>query len=786
MAHRAAPRPYSAGTTASRSVVLMVSIDGLAPRHVTRASMPALTTLALEGASCFTARTVTPPVTLPVHTSMLRGVDPATHGLSGNTPVPLRTDAPSFLQAARDAGRPTAIFINWLPLDAVIERDAAQQRFVIDGGYDPDEDRRCIDAAVAALTGGCCDLVFVYLVRPDLAGHAHGWDSAEYADAVTRSDRELDRLLDAVGPEAPVLVTTDHGGLGTGHVDEVPDVMETFVVVRAPGRIPAASGWPAASLLDVAPTIADLCGFPPDPRWEGSSLLGRELPLVDVLLELLAAMAQETYGERVTMLDHALQSAALAAADGAGDEMVLACLLHDLGHVLGRAGQWGLPGHAEIGARALQPVLSPAIVEPIRGHVTAKRYRVAVEPGYHDHLSLASRMSLTEQGGPLAAGDVETFAAGVFAAEAMRLRGYDDGGKVDGLEIPALETYRGLINAALEPARPIDPSWARDACRCASCRDPGNDQHLIDASVLDGWTVVCTDRTSDELSVTLHHRSGERHVCRIPTAEPADLPLESWMPVFAEQLRADGTSWAGDHGPFIGQLARRGIALLHDCGVEPGTVLEIGNTIGFVRETNYGAIFDVVAEPDPVNLAFTPLALPAHTDNPYREPCPTVQLLHCLAAASDGGSSRFVDGFAVAALLRAEDPGAFETLTTTDVTFRYRSDGVDLQARRPLIELDCDGAVRAVSVNNRSMEPLEAERAGTATFYAAYRELVDLLDRDDVGIEITLQPGELVAFDNRRVLHGRRAFRVTERRHLQGCYIDIDAIRSAARRAGTG
>ena len=110
---------------------------------------------------------------------------------------------------------------------------------------------------------------------------------------------------------------------------------------------------------------------------------------------------------------------------------------------------------------------------------------------------------------------------------------------------------------------------------------------------------------------------------------------------------------------------------------------------------------------------------------------------------------------------------------------------VDLQARRPLIELDGDGEVRAVSVNNRSMEPLPADRADTASFYGAYRAFVDLLDRDDSAIEITLHPGELVAFDNRRVLHGRRAFHSTERRHLQGCYIDIDAIHSTARLTAT-
>ena len=249
----------------------------------------------------------------------------------------------------------------------------------------------------------------------------------------------------------------------------------------------------------------------------------------------------------------------------------------------------------------------------------------------------------------MCADDAEAFRVGAFAAEAMQLRAYDDDGKVDGLVIPPLETYRSLLSAALVPRRPIDPSWARDACRCAECRDPGTDQHLVDATMLDGWTVVRADRTDDRLEVTLHHRSGERHVCCIPAGESDDLRAESWPSAFTERIRADSTSWTGDRGAFVDQLARRGIALLHDCGVDPATVLEIGNTIGFVRETNYGTLFDVIAEPEPVNLAFTPLGLAAHTDNPYRDPCPTVQLLHCLAAASDGGASRFVDGFAAAA-----------------------------------------------------------------------------------------------------------------------------------------
>ena len=765
----AAPRP-----------VLVVSIDGVAPRHITRTTMPTLTTLARQGASCFQSQAVQPPWTLPVHTSMFRGIDPATHGISTNTPVPLGSDAPSFLKAARDAGLRTAMFVNWAPLDHVIERDAAEHRFVIDGGYGPDDDRRSVDAALATLAEQVHDLVFVYLSQPDVDGHEYGWDSPEYVAAAGRSDAQLGRLLAAVGEDAPVLVTTDHGGIEHNHADIVPEVLETFVVVRAPGRVAPATCWPTASTLDIAPTVADLGGFAPDPRWEATSLLGHETPIVDVVMERLAATAAESYGERVTMLDHALQSAALAQADDAGDEMVLACLLHDLGHVLGNAGDWGDPGHSEVGARALQAWFAPGVVEPIRHHVDAKRYRVAVEPAYHDRLSLASKMSLEEQGGPFSPDQAEAFGRLPFRTEALALRAYDDDGKVEGLTIPPLESYRPRIADALAARRPTDPSWARDACRCPECRDAGNDQHLIDATALDGWTVISERLVDETLHVTLHHESGERHGCEIPTVGGGTVPAEPWPDGFATVIRAESTSWVDDHAGFVTQLAERGIALLHECGTETETVTRVGNTVGFVRETNYGSLFDVVAEPDPINLAYTPLGLPAHTDNPYRRPCPTVQLLHCIAAADEGGASRFVDGFAVADELRRIDPAAFRTLTTTDVTFRFHAEDVDLQAHRPLIELDRNGAVHAVSVNNRSMEPLAADDHRAEAFYASYRTFVELLDGDEHAIEITLRPGELVAFDNRRVLHGRRAFRSTERRHLQGCYIDIDAIRSTA------
>ncbi|HCH80698.1 MAG TPA: hypothetical protein DFK16_08035, partial [Acidimicrobiaceae bacterium] len=213
-----------------------------------------------------------------------------------------------------------------------------------------------------------------------------------------------------------------------------------------------------------------------------------------------------------------------------------------------------------------QAWFDPGVVEPIRGHVDAKRYRVAVDPEYHEHLSLASQMSLAEQGGPFTPEEANAFAAWPFAPEARQLRAFDDDGKVEGLTIAPLDTYRPMLEEALAPHRPIDPAWARDACRCPICRDPGNDQHLIDATALEGWTTVSSRHLDGELRVVLHHESGERHECRIPLAVRSSVDPDPWPIDAADELRHTSTDWNDDHGPFVEHLARRGLALLHGCG----------------------------------------------------------------------------------------------------------------------------------------------------------------------------------------------------------------------------
>ncbi len=223
-----------------------------------------------------------------------------------------------------------------------------------------------------------------------------------------------------------------------------------------------------------------------------------------------------------------------------------------------------------------------------------------------------------------------------------------------------------------------------------------------------------------------------------------------------------------------------GFALLTGVPAEPGMVCRVAELFGHVRETNYGRLFDVVAREAPDNLAFSGLGLGLHTDNPYREPVPGLQLLHCLESEAEGGESLVCDGFAVAERLRREAPDDFALLARCPVPFRYVAEGVDLRAARPLIQTDPEGAVVGVCYNNRSAAPLDLPAEVVPAFYRAYRRFGRMLNDPSMVARFRLGPGDLFVVDNRRVLHGRKGF-AGGRRHLQGCYADMDGLLSTLR-----
>jgi gamma-butyrobetaine dioxygenase len=174
------------------------------------------------------------------------------------------------------------------------------------------------------------------------------------------------------------------------------------------------------------------------------------------VLELLERRGAAAYlGEPVTVREHLLQCAALAEEAGEAPELVAACLLHDIGWLIGtapgRADRYGAeqPGHdhAERGAEWLARRFPPAVSEPVRLHVAAKRYLVATEPGRLEVLSDESRRTLALQGGPFDPGQVARFESGEHAGAAVRLRRFDDAAKVPGRHTAPLRHYAALLDA---------------------------------------------------------------------------------------------------------------------------------------------------------------------------------------------------------------------------------------------------------------------------------------------------------------------------------------------------
>ena len=342
--------------------------------------------------------------------------------------------------------------------------------------------------------------------------------------------------------------------------------------------------------------------------------------------------------------------------------------------------------------------------------------------------------------------------------------------------------------------------WLRDNALDPETRSPENGQRLIALQDIPGDTrILSAALARTDLAVTFgpeqkatrfpldwlraHAYDGclERPAgWTAPEVETWDAGLAARLPDgdFAE-LNADPAALRG----WLALVRRYGFARLTGGPVESGALLEVAGLFGYVRETNYGKWFEVRAEVKPTNLAYTGLGLQAHTDNPYRDPVPTLQILYCLENSAEGGDSYVVDGFRTAQRLRDEDPQAFDLLSRYCARFDYAgSDDVHLSARRPMIELAPDGELIAVRFNNRSAAPItDVPYADMADYYAAYRRFGDIIGDLQMAVSFKLQPGECFIVDNTRVMHARRAYSGSGSRWLQGCYADKDGLLSTLR-----
>lgn len=270
---------------------------------------------------------------------------------------------------------------------------------------------------------------------------------------------------------------------------------------------------------------------------------------------------------------------------------------------------------------------------------------------------------------------------------------------------------------------------------------------------------------------------------------PENLPTtKSWDHTFLDAISS------GDYQDLIeddtalltwmSQLDKDGLILVKNMPSTSVALDNVSSRIDYQRQTNFGVTFEVQSEANPINLAYTSLALPLHTDLSNFETPPGYQFLHCLANESEGGESIFADGLRVLEDMRNEVPEYFELLAKQAIPFRFHDDKHDIRHHHPVINLDHNGNIVELKYNAHLASIFDLPEAIMHDYYIAYRDLMARLRSAKCRINFKLTEGTMAVFDNRRVLHGRESFEATGRRHLRGCYVDRSEFQSRLRVLG--
>jgi trimethyllysine dioxygenase len=237
---------------------------------------------------------------------------------------------------------------------------------------------------------------------------------------------------------------------------------------------------------------------------------------------------------------------------------------------------------------------------------------------------------------------------------------------------------------------------------------------------------------------------------------------------------------AGDDGVlrWLEAVEVHGFCLADGVPATPEDTAALARRIGYLRATIFGDFWDFTADLAKADTAYTNLELRPHTDGTYALDAPGLQLFHCLQFTGSGGESVLVDGFRIADELRAADPQAYETLATVEVTGQYLGDGAHLIATRPVFREE-HGRLVQVTFNNYDRAPFRLPDAEMRAFYRALKAFEALANDARLQWRHALRPGEVLLFDNWRVLHGRAAYQGARR--LCGAYLNREDFESRLR-----
>lgn len=341
----------------------------------------------------------------------------------------------------------------------------------------------------------------------------------------------------------------------------------------------------------------------------------------------------------------------------------------------------------------------------------------------------------------------------------------------------------------------VHAMWLRDACRCPQCRRPTTGERLLDSTTIaPDITIESAADDGDTIAVAftdghlgrIDRRWLEHHIAMTRQARLGSDPVgvrRTWDGTTGADVETFGRPELDtDDGRrrWLRAIVDVGVALVHDVWPTESALVDVAHLAGPIRATNYGITWRIAATVDPVSAVDSERHLQVHTDLPYRDRAPGVQLLLATVVGVDGGATTLVDGYHAAEQLRRYDERSWGLLTTTEFTFPFVRDDIEYHGRAPLIGLGADGSYDEIRRAPDLVGVPIVDVDDVPNVYAALRAWSTVLDDPVNEVRLPLAVGDLLVFDNHRVLHGRTGFELgTEgRRELIGCYVDREDVTS--------
>eukprot|EP00123_Amoebidium_parasiticum_P015914 comp23202_c0_seq1/m.37693 comp23202_c0_seq1/g.37693 ORF comp23202_c0_seq1/g.37693 comp23202_c0_seq1/m.37693 type:complete len:416 (-) comp23202_c0_seq1:565-1812(-) len=344
------------------------------------------------------------------------------------------------------------------------------------------------------------------------------------------------------------------------------------------------------------------------------------------------------------------------------------------------------------------------------------------------------------------------------------------------------------------------PLFLRDHCQCSECFHPDTKQRLLDTCSLPLDISAKTAEVSDG-KLTINWPDGHTTVLCMDTLKAAVTPTQKyakkmlWGAEVANkppQISYDEVMSSDPAGlkKYLSLIREYGFAFVTGTPATPKATQEVSELIGPMKETWFGKLWDFTSNMEHADTAYTNLELEAHTDSTYFTDPAGLQILHCLSFVGTGGKSLLVDGFKAAQDVKEIDPRAYSLLKSIRLPQQYIDPKLGLHMladSHSIIEDPDTGDLVQVRFNNYDRAPLDYAHVKPSLhreLYSALRLLETRIRAPENEYRFLLTPGNLMIFDNWRVLHGRSAY--TGTRRLCGCYIDRDLFFSKLRFSGVG